>query len=267
MKDGNPMTQADSVLSTPPINTSVDPTRRFETLKDAEDNLKEQGFRLVPGTCNWTDDAGQIDAGVYPVEQAYGVKYRIEYRDATPTEEHSKLSSPVDPSRRRFLAVSAVASVVGASSLAVAAMAPPIPAAVTMPADPMYAAIERHKETCIVWDAAASARSDFADLTMTAEQRRQCDELDDAIENTWRPCERAGVDLINTTPTTLAGIVAAIRYIKIQMKDDGTYMPRRIIFAYSPGYEADAKETLGWIDAFLDTIVIATDALGDVVTS
>ena len=39
-------------------------------------------------TCNWIDDAAQIDAGVYPVEEAYGVsKYRIEYRalDATPT--------------------------------------------------------------------------------------------------------------------------------------------------------------------------------------
>jgi len=116
------MAKADCMLSMPPINTPVDP-RQFETLKDAEDTLKEQGFKLVPDTCNWTDDAGQIDAGVYPVEQAYGVsKYRIEYRalDAT-------------PSRRRFLTVAAVASVVGASSLAVAAMVPPIPAAVTTP--------------------------------------------------------------------------------------------------------------------------------------
>ncbi len=74
------MTQADRVLSTPPTNTPVDTTRRFETLKDAEDALMEQGFKLVPDTCNWIDDAARIDAGVYPVEDAYGIsKYRIEY--------------------------------------------------------------------------------------------------------------------------------------------------------------------------------------------
>ena len=57
------MTQADRVLSTPPANTPIDTTRRFETLKDAEDVLMEQGFKLVPHTCNWIDDAAPIDAG------------------------------------------------------------------------------------------------------------------------------------------------------------------------------------------------------------
>jgi len=42
----------------------VDTTRRFKTLKDAEDALMGQGFKLVPDTCNWIDDAAQIDAGV-----------------------------------------------------------------------------------------------------------------------------------------------------------------------------------------------------------
>src|SRR5712664_2160293 len=47
-KDANPMTQADSVHSTPPTNTSAidDPqSSTFETLKDAEDTLMEQGFK------------------------------------------------------------------------------------------------------------------------------------------------------------------------------------------------------------------------------
>ena len=42
------MTQADRVLSTPPTNTSAidDPqSSTFETLKDAEDTLMEQGFK------------------------------------------------------------------------------------------------------------------------------------------------------------------------------------------------------------------------------
>jgi hypothetical protein len=54
------MTQADRVLSTPPIDASAidDPQSstvtlhpRFDTLKDAEDTLMEQGFKLVPNTC------------------------------------------------------------------------------------------------------------------------------------------------------------------------------------------------------------------------
>jgi len=74
----------------------------------------EQGFKLVPNTCNWIDADGN-DAGAYPVEEAYGVsKYRIEYGalDATPT-------------RRRFLAVAAAASAVSVSALAAAALPTP----------------------------------------------------------------------------------------------------------------------------------------------
>src|SRR5258708_35457286 len=97
------MAQADRVHSTPPTNTPVDTTRRFETLKDAEGALMEQGFKLVPDTCNWIGDAARIDAGLYP-EEAYGIsKYRIEYRalDATPT-------------RRPLLTVAALSRHVGA---------------------------------------------------------------------------------------------------------------------------------------------------------
>jgi hypothetical protein len=80
------MTQADSVLSTPPTNTSA------------------------------------IDQPMFP---------------------------PRDPTRRRFLAISAGASFVGAGSLAAAAMAPnDVPQAVTVPIgpDPIYAVIEQHRK-------------------------------------------------------------------------------------------------------------------------
>jgi hypothetical protein len=152
-------------------------------------------------------------------------------------------------------------------------MAPSVPAAVTMPngspslaaaalpGDPIYAAIERHKETCAVWDAAVDVRAHFNDLTMTVEQRRQRDLLDDAVEDAWEPCAQAGVGLINTKPTTLAGIVAAIKYIRLQMSDDGTYMPQS--FVLDTG--GDSQTTMGWIDAFLDTI--ATAALDKAVLS
>jgi hypothetical protein len=127
-----------------------------------------------------------------------------------------------------------------------------LPAAAEAAADPIHAAIERHKQTAAVWDAAVHARSNFNDLHMTAEQREQRDELDDAVEDAWMPCRQAGVDLINTAPTTSAGIIAAIAYIRIQMRDDGTYMPHHLILETG----GDAQETMGWIDAFLSGATI-----------
>jgi hypothetical protein len=127
--------------------------------------------------------------------------------------------------------------------------------------DPIFAAIKRHKQTGAVWDAAVDVRSDFPDLDMTAEQREQRDELDEAVEEAWRPCEKAGIDMVTTAPTTPTGIVAAIAHVRAQMRDDGTYMPHRMKFEYSPGDAGDSKETMAWIDAFLDTIENAVVAL------
>src|SRR5450631_1524328 len=60
--------------------------------------------------------------------------------------DHPMMFPPRDPTRRRFLAVAAVASAAGACTLAaVAAMDPSVPAAVTMPRhsrpDPAFALI------------------------------------------------------------------------------------------------------------------------------
>jgi hypothetical protein len=135
-----------------------------------------------------------------------------------------------------------------------------LPAVAAEP-DPIFAAIERHKQTAAAWDAAVDVRSNFNDLHMTEEQREQRDDLDDAVEDAWRPCEQAGIDLLNTEPTTQTGIIAAITYIRIQMLDDGIYMPHGMEFTFNPGNEGDAKETMAWIDAFLRTIAHTTAAL------
>jgi hypothetical protein len=63
----------------------------------------------------------------------------------------NSISVPVDPTRRRFLAVAAVASAVGSGTLAAAAaMDPSVPAAVTMPRpstpDPVFGLIEAHRK-------------------------------------------------------------------------------------------------------------------------
>jgi hypothetical protein len=171
-------------------------------------------------------------------------------------------NTPIDTARRRFLAVAAGASAASVGTLAAA----PMPAAVARiptAVDPIYAAIERHKQTCTVWDEAVDVRSNFEDLDMTEEQREQCDELNDAVEDAWMPCRQAGLDLINTEPTTPAGIIAAIAYIRSQMRDDGTYMPHHLILDTG----GDAQDTMGWIDAFLDTIAKAAASLDKAVRS
>src|SRR6266702_3206191 len=56
---------------------------------------------------------------------------------------------PVDPTRRRFLTVAAVGSMIGAGSLAFAASAPnDVPQAVTVPStpDPVFGLIEAHRK-------------------------------------------------------------------------------------------------------------------------
>jgi hypothetical protein len=107
-KDANPMTQADSVLSTPPTNTSA------------------------------------ID--------------------------HPMMFPPRDPTRRRFLAMAAVASAVSASALAAATIAPnDVPHAVTVPIgpDPIYEVIKAHSK------AYATMQAGFA-------EHRKAHELADA---------------------------------------------------------------------------------------
>ena len=172
----------------------------------------------------------------------------------------NSITVPVDTTRRHFLTVAAGASVASVGTLAVAAIATGAPPA-ALAVDPIYAAIERHKAAALIWDAAVNVRAHFNDLHMTDEQREQCDLLDDAVEDAWEPCEQSGIDLITTKPTTPAGIITAIRYIQIQMRDDGTYMPQGVEFEYTEGSAGDSRAAMGWIDAFLDTLADAATEL------
>jgi Spy/CpxP family protein refolding chaperone len=73
-------------------------------------------------------------------------------------------------SRRTILTLVAGAS---AASLATAATA--------FPADPIYAAIERHKATGAVLDATGDGPISFSDLHMNDEQQRQLKRLEEAV--------------------------------------------------------------------------------------
>src|SRR5258708_1632550 len=111
---------------------------------------------------------------------------------------------PVDPTRRHFLTVAAGGAV--AAAIPSNARANPGHAA-----DPIYAAIERHKAAAAAWDAVMNIRARYDEADDDETQR-----LQDAADEAWEPCKAAAFELLNTSPTSLAGIVTAIRYIIVQ---------------------------------------------------
>jgi hypothetical protein len=98
---------------------------------------------------------------------------------------------------------------------------------------------------------------------MPIERRIERERINDAWSAARDALDDVGVSLINTVPTTSAGIIAAIAYIRIQMRDDGTYMPHHLILETG----GDATDTMGWIDAFLETIAAAAAGVGKAVLS
>jgi hypothetical protein len=113
--------------------------------------------------------------------------------------------------------VAAVGSIVGAGSLTAAAMAPnDVPPAVTVPqgADPIYAVIERHRKAALAHNDAVDTHCAFEEVGMQDEKREQYNRLRAVTDAAYDELESAGFDLINTLPTTLAGILALCQYIR-----------------------------------------------------
>src|ERR1700675_1660133 len=117
---------------------------------------------------------------------------------------------PVDPTRRRFLTVAAVASAVGAGSLAAAAMAENVPQAVTMPIgpDPIYDVIEQHRKAAREHIEALNIHCAFEECGMQGEKLQEYERLVALTDVAWVAMAEAGYALVNTKPTTLAGILA-----------------------------------------------------------
>jgi hypothetical protein len=128
--------------------------------------------------------------------------------------DHPMMFPPRDPTRRRFLAVAAVASAVGSGSLAAAAMAENVPQAVTVPIgpDPIHAVIEQHRK-------AAREHTEAIDLEAAFEEAHgikgeEYERLSAVTMAAYYAMADAGRTLVNTRPTTLAGILALCRYIE-----------------------------------------------------
>jgi hypothetical protein len=130
----------------------------------------------------------------------------------------------------------------------------------SIPADPIHLAIERHKNAARLWAAAVKIRDAFPDGAnpMTPEQQAQ---VDAAVAGARLPLIDAGLDLIETAPTTIGGIVAALEYIRDQLQDDGDTMPADIVL--DPEIVAAVSRgavgvTVGWLDIFVDTVADAS---------
>jgi hypothetical protein len=168
---------------------------------------------------------------------------------STPPTNTSKITS-VDPTRRHLLTIAAGGAV---------AAAIPTGALTAVPAvDPIYAAIERHKEAAAVWDAAVDV---WAKVSPTApEPWVERERIHDAWCDARNALDDTGVDQINTAPTTLGGIARAVNYIREQMlDDDGIYMPNDLRLAD----DTDGEYPVAWIEAFLDTIEYASRELAE----
>jgi hypothetical protein len=140
--------------------------------------------------------------------------------------DHPMMFPPRDPTRRRFLAVAAVASVVSAGTLAAAAaMDPDVPQAVAgipTSVDPVFALIAEKL-------AADVAHCEAIDAQDEAESDDGYDP--DAVDEAWqRCCDACGVvnkadwRLATTLPTTLAGVAAVLRFAN-EVEDAGNEWP------------------------------------------
>ena len=158
---------------------------------------------------------------------------------------------PVDPTRRRFLTSAAG----GAVAAAIPADARAYPGHA---ADPIYAAIERHKDLAKTLDAVWKLRARCKDFgTLTEAEKARVRELNDATDAAHLPLEAAAMDLFNTAPTTHAGVIAALFYMRIQHRNDGEHMIQGWL------EDEDGERSIDWRDAWLETLIQAVVQLDD----
>jgi hypothetical protein len=87
--------------------------------------------------------------------------------------------------------------------------------------DPIFAVIERHGKACREHHEAVDIHMDFEESGMEGEKLAKYKRLVAATAAAYDELEDAGLDLINTRPTTLAGIFALCQYIKPAIRRGG----------------------------------------------
>jgi len=168
---------------------------------------------------------------------------------STPPTNTSAL--PVDPTRRRLLSI--------AAGGAVAAAVPATVIAATV-VDPIFAAIDEHPSAIAAHDAATDIRAAFNDVNMNDEQRMQLAVLEAAVDGAWDRLEDAGITLVNTDPTTLAGILALCRYVEPLLNERDTVNLPEVIY-----WDDDTRSSAG--GALVNVIAVAVRSLSKGVLS
>lgn len=120
---------------------------------------------------------------------------------STPHTNTSAL--PADPARRRFLAQGAVTAAGGAAF----GLALPLSGSAQSPSqvpDPIYAAIERHRELSAGYDAAVSVSAKLFD-------EPECDATEEVTDAACTDLLDFAGRLVCSQPATLAGAIALLR--------------------------------------------------------
>jgi hypothetical protein len=169
-------------------------------------------------------------------------------------DSENTTAMPANTTRRRLLTIAAGGAVAAVIPTATLTAAPAL--------DPIYAAIKRHRDLAKICEAAWKVRARCKDFgTLTEEEKAHVLKLNDAVDEAHLPLETAAMDLFNTAPTTHAGIIAALRYMRIQYGDDGEHMIQGWL------EDEDGDRYIDWRDAWLDTLIDAVDELGKAVLS
>ena len=157
---------------------------------------------------------------------------------------------PVDPTRRHLLTVAAGSAVAAVIPTATLTAAPAV--------DPIHAAIKCHSDLAKICDAAWKVRGRCKDFgTLTEAEEAEIRKLNDAVDEAHLPLEAAAEDLCNTVPTTTAGLIAALFYMRIQHRNNGDHMVQ--------GWMEDefGERYIDWRDAWLETLIQAVLQLDD----
>jgi hypothetical protein len=145
-----------------------------------------------------------------------------------------------------------------AGSAAAAIAAKPTAALAAVSPDPIYAAIDRHKDLAKAFDAVWKLRAHCKDFgTLTKAEQDRVLELNDATDEAHLPLEAAAMDLFNTHPTTRTGISTALFYMRIQHRNDGKHMIQGWL------EDEDGERYIDWRDAWLETLMQAVVPLDD----
>jgi hypothetical protein len=122
-------------------------------------------------------------------------------------------NTPIDTHRHRFLSVAAGGAVAAAIPTTVATAAG---------VDPIFAAIDAHRQAVAAHDAVTDVRAAFNDVNMNDEQKEQLAILEAAADDAWDQLDDSGCDLVNSRPTTLAGVAALCRYVEPLLNERNT---------------------------------------------